>query len=52
MLRHTKSLTLCVTFYHEKKKDTFLSVYIYIVYRAVLIPTYKRTYDQTDQIEK
>ena len=29
-----------------------LRKYIYIIYRVVLIPDYKRTYDQSDQIEK
>ena len=36
----------------SKKQCTFLYVDIYIIYRAVLIPNYKRTYDQSDQIEK
>ena len=36
----------------SKKQCTFRYVYLYIIYRVVLIPNYKRTYDQTDQIEK
>ena len=36
----------------SKKQYTFLYVYIYIIYRVVLIPNYKRTYDQSKQIEK
>ena len=35
-----------------KKQYTFLYVNKYIIYGAVLIPKYKRTYDQSDQIEK
>ena len=35
-----------------KKLCIFLYVYMNIVYRAVLIPNYKRTYDKSDQIEK
>ena len=35
-----------------KKQFTFYSVDIYIIYCEVLIPNYKRTYDQIDQIEK
>ena len=35
-----------------KKQYTFISVYIYKIYRGVLILNYKRTYDQSDQIEK
>ena len=36
----------------SKKQYLFLNVYIYIIYRVVLTPNYKRTYDQSDQIEK
>ena len=36
----------------SKKQFTFLYVQLYIIYRTVLIPNYKRTYDQSDQIEK
>ena len=36
----------------SKKQYTFLYVYIYITYRVVLIPNYKRTYDLSGQIEK
>ena len=36
----------------SKKQYTFLYVHIYIAYCVVLIPNYKRTYDQSDQIEK
>ena len=54
-----KQCTLrCVAIYKEpdtmryilivKKQYTFLYVYIFIIYRAVLIPKYKRTYDQSD----
>ena len=34
----------------SKKKNFY--VFIFIIYRAVLIPKYKRTYDQSDKIEK
>ena len=36
----------------SKKLCTFRFLYIHIIYRVVLIPNYKRTYDQSDQIEK
>ena len=36
----------------SKKLYTFRYVYMNIIYRVVLIPKYKRTYDQIDQIEK
>ena len=36
----------------SKKQYTFHYVYLYIIYMLVLIPNYKRTYDQSDQIEK
>ena len=36
----------------SKKLCTFRYVNIFIIYRVVLIPNYKRTYDQSDQIEK
>ena len=36
----------------SKKQFNFCYVYIYIIDRVVLIPKYKRTYDQSDQIEK
>ena len=36
----------------SKKQYIFLYVLIYIIDRVVLIPKYKRTYDQSDQIEK
>ena len=36
----------------SKKQYAFLFVYIYILSCVVLIPNYKRTYDQSDQIEK
>ena len=35
-----------------KKQNTFLYVNIHIIYCVALIPNYKRTYDQSDQIEK
>ena len=35
-----------------KKQYLFLNVYKYIIYRVLLTPNYKRTYDQSDQIEK
>ena len=35
----------------SKKQYTFRYVYIYIIYGEVLIPNYKRTYDQSNQIE-
>ena len=35
----------------SKKICTFRYVNIFIIYRVVLIPIYKRTYDQSDQIE-
>ena len=36
----------------SKKQYTFLYVFMYVLYGVVLIPNYKRTYDQSDQIEK
>ena len=33
-------------------KKTLFFMFIYIIYRVVLIPNYKRTYEQSDQIEK
>ena len=36
----------------SKKQYTFLYVYICIIYRVVLVPNYKRTYDQINHIEK
>ena len=36
----------------SKKQYTFHYVYIYIIYSVVLIPNYKRTYDQSYQIQK
>ena len=36
----------------SKKIYTFLYVYINTIYCGVLIPNYKRTYDQSNQIEK
>ena len=36
----------------SKKQWTFCYVYLYIIYRVELIPNYKRTYDQSDHIEK
>ena len=38
--------------FKSKKRYTFLYVLMYKNYLAVLIPNYKRTYDQSDQIEK
>ena len=38
--------------FNIQKTIHFLYVFIYIIYRVVLIPNYKRTYDQSDQIEK
>ena len=35
----------------SKKQYTFLYVYIYMICCLVLIPNYKRPYDQSDQIE-
>ena len=35
-----------------KKQCTFRYVCIFIINGAILIPNYKRTYDQIDQIEK
>ena len=35
-----------------KKRCTFRYVYIYIIYLIVLVPNYKCTYDQSNQIEK
>ena len=58
---HTYSTLRYVALYKEpetmryiliSQKKTFLYVYIYIIYGVVLIPNYKRTYDQSDQIEK
>ena len=46
-----KKNPLCVTFLYAK--NNALSVtYIYISYPIVLIPNYKLTYDQSDQIEE
>ena len=36
----------------SKKQYTFLYVNIYKNYSIVQVPNYKRTYDQSDQIEK
>ena len=36
----------------SKKLCTFLYVHKYIIYRVILLPKYKRTYNQSDQIEK
>ena len=36
----------------SKKQCTFRYLFMYIIYRAVLIPNYKCTYYQRDQIEK
>ena len=36
----------------SKKQCTFCYVYIHIIYPGVLIPNYKLTYDQSNQIEK
>ena len=36
----------------SKKQYIFSYVLIYIIYRLVLVPKYKRTYDQSYQIEK
>ena len=36
----------------SKKQCIFLYVDIYIFYGEVLIPNYKRMYDQSDQMEK
>ena len=58
-----KNNALCVTLLYKepdtmryilisKKQYTFIYVHIYIIYCAVLIYNYKRTYDQSDQIEK
>ena len=41
-----------VNFNTQKTMRFSLRLYIYIIYRIVLIHNYKRTYDQTDQIEK
>ena len=38
--------------FNTQKQYTFISVHIYIIYRVVLIPNYKCTYDQSDPIEK
>ena len=34
----------------SKKQYTFSYVYMYIIYRVVLITNYKRMYDRSDQI--
>ena len=39
-------------FYMQKRKNILRYVFISKIYRIVLIPNYKRTYDQRDQIEK
>ena len=38
--------------FNIQKTMHFLFVFIYIIYCVVLIPNYKRMYDQSDQIEK
>ena len=48
---YKKSDTLCNIFIC-KKQCNLRYVYIYIIYHIVMIPNYKRTYDQSDQIEK
>ena len=50
---NTKSLTLCVTFLYAKINQlcvTFL--YVKFIASNILIPKYKYTYDQSDQIDK
>ena len=58
-----KKNTLCYVFIHNnldtlryificKKRCTLRFVFISKIYCIVLIPNYKRTYDQSDQIEK
>ena len=34
----------------SNKQNTFIYIFIYIIYCVVLIPNYKHTYDQSDQI--
>ena len=36
----------------SQKLCTFRYVNIFIIYHVVVIPNYKRTYDQSDQVEK
>ena len=50
-LLNAKSLTLCVTFLYAKK-CTLRCIFLSKIYRMVLIPNYKHTYNQSDQIER
>ena len=50
---NTKIQTLPLRFnFICKKQCTLHYVFISIIYRIVLIPNYKHTYDQSDQIDK
>ena len=48
---YTKVQTLCIIFLYEKTMHFSLCLYIYN-YQIVLIPDYKCTYDQSNQIDK
>ena len=47
-----KNVSKSALFFAYKNVTQSVRIYIYIIYRIVLIPNYKRTYDQSDQIEK
>ena len=50
---YTKSQTLCVTFLYAKNNALFVTfLYLKFVVYYIMIPSYKRTYGQSDQIEK
>ena len=48
---YKESDTMCYILI-SKKQNTILYVYMHIIYDVVLILNYKRTYDQSEQIEK
>ena len=52
MLLNTKILTLCVTFLYEKNNALCVKFLYQNIYRVVLVTHCKRTYNQSDQIEK
>ena len=49
---HAKIHKYWVIFLYEKKQCTLRYVFIFELYPIVMIPNYKRTYDQSDQIDK
>ena len=48
----TKSMTFSVTFLYPKNNALCVTFILYMYYCILLIPNYKRTYDQSDQIEE